>query len=238
MRSRARLDPAMFDEHGRMRKEFWGEGPWQSEPDRLEWHAHGFPCLAVRGPVGAWCGYVGLPRRHPLYGRDYDLAEEHGISAHGGITFGGFCGGAICHNDPERVYWIGFDCAHYQDLSPALRATMRHIAPELTKLHEKLELDRVFGTEVYRTLEFVRRETEELARQLKSVRRLNRRVLARKDRRERQQRRKGLVRLAGLAFARRSILSGHDERTFVPIDVRIADHRGIRIPRSFRRHLR
>jgi hypothetical protein len=50
-------------------KEKWGDGPWTLEPDRLEFEAHGFPCLLNRAPVtGAWCGYVAVPPGHPLHG--------------------------------------------------------------------------------------------------------------------------------------------------------------------------
>lgn len=52
----------------------WGDGPWQSEPDKRQWQddATGLPCLIVRGPVGALCGYVGVPEGHPAYGLSYD----------------------------------------------------------------------------------------------------------------------------------------------------------------------
>lgn len=51
----------------------WGDGPWQSEPDKLQWQdeATGLPCLIVRGPVGALCGYVGVPTEHPAHGLSY-----------------------------------------------------------------------------------------------------------------------------------------------------------------------
>lgn len=48
----------------------WGPGPWNDEPDKRQWQdeATGLPCLIVRGPVGALCGYVGVPPDHPAYG--------------------------------------------------------------------------------------------------------------------------------------------------------------------------
>ena len=55
-------------------KSTWTRGPWDSEPDRVEWRdpASGYACLALRGPVGAWCGYVGVPEGHPAHGLHYD----------------------------------------------------------------------------------------------------------------------------------------------------------------------
>lgn len=52
-------------------KSKWGKGPWQKEPDRMEWEHKGLPCLIVRGPVGAWCGYVAVPPSHPWHGIGY-----------------------------------------------------------------------------------------------------------------------------------------------------------------------
>jgi hypothetical protein len=42
-------------------KRKWGPGPWMDEPDKIQYPdpETGLPCLAVRGPLGSWCGYVG-----------------------------------------------------------------------------------------------------------------------------------------------------------------------------------
>ena len=45
-------------------KSAWDRGPWDDEPDRVEWRVPELPqlaCLVVRGPLGSWCGYVGVP---------------------------------------------------------------------------------------------------------------------------------------------------------------------------------
>jgi hypothetical protein len=53
-------------------KSTWGAGPWQDEPDRVDFIAHGFACLALRHPDhGHYCGYAGVPREHPFYGRPH-----------------------------------------------------------------------------------------------------------------------------------------------------------------------
>lgn len=67
----------------------WAPGPWHDEPDRLEWRApSGLPALIVRGPMGALCGYAGVPPGHPLYGRKY-----------------GDCGFRFKAADCKRVSW-------------------------------------------------------------------------------------------------------------------------------------
>ena len=56
-----------------MDKSDWPDGPWTDEPDKAEWtdEATGLPCLIVRGPMGALCGYVGVGKDHPLHGAGY-----------------------------------------------------------------------------------------------------------------------------------------------------------------------
>ncbi len=46
-------------------------GPWDDEPDALDFMAHGLPCAIRRGPSAALCGYVGLPAGHALHGKGY-----------------------------------------------------------------------------------------------------------------------------------------------------------------------
>jgi hypothetical protein len=111
-----------------MDKSAWGAGPWQDEPDRLEWRdaATGLVCLITRNPfMGNLCGYVGVPQSHPLAGREYHELEN--IHAHGGVNYAAPCEGNVCHvpqPGEEDVYWFGFDCAHGYDLAPGMAAIM------------------------------------------------------------------------------------------------------------------
>lgn len=100
-----------------------GPGPWDHEPDKIQWSddATGLPCLIVRGPLGALCGYVGVPEGHPWYGVEFSAVNAE---VHGGLTYSSPCqhGGKICHvpepGEPDNVWWLGFDCAHLGDLTP------------------------------------------------------------------------------------------------------------------------
>ncbi len=47
-------------------------GPWNNEPDSKDFTAHELHCALRRNSSGAWCGYVGVPKEHPLYGVGYD----------------------------------------------------------------------------------------------------------------------------------------------------------------------
>ena len=109
-------------------KSAWGPGAWQDEPDKVHWidPETDLDCLMVRHPsAGHWCGYVAVTEGHPFYEQDYDGPE---VEVHGGLTFSRFCAEGddpaqgICHvpqpGRPDKVWWLGFDCAHHMDLSP------------------------------------------------------------------------------------------------------------------------
>ena len=144
-------------------KSTWGDGPWQSEPDKRQWQdeATGLPCLIVRGPSGALCGYVGVPSTHPEHGADYDHV---GVEVHWGLTFSDSCAHSaedtgICHvpgeGDPDNVWWFGFDCAHSGDFCPRRESTLRHLG--------------LGRADVYRDISFVEREVTSLAKQLAAI---------------------------------------------------------------------
>jgi hypothetical protein len=80
-----------------MDKSTWGPGPWQEEPDKVQWQdeASGLPCLIVRNSFGNWCGYVGVAPGHPWHGKDYNglhlTPDDYGPDVHGGLTFADNC---------------------------------------------------------------------------------------------------------------------------------------------------
>lgn len=165
-------------------KSKWQRGPWDDEADKVQWEDPdtGLPCLMLRGPVGSWCGYVGVRKDHPAYGLPYydrtDNTEDdplppaqthlHSIGVHGGLTYSGEGG----PNDqvtgravkPEAIsvdlrpgedpdlWWFGFDCAHYSDLAPAVEAGS------------------VLSNGTYRVLGYVEEQVTMLAHQLYSIR--------------------------------------------------------------------
>lgn len=141
----------------------WPEGPWQQEEDCVEWRdeATGLPCLILRGPSGALCGYVGVGASHILHGVNYDAdkAAMASLYVHGGVTYTNRCSGAICHvpraGESDNVWWIGFDCAHCDDLSPKPRYPG----------DKSLEEFAAFGC-VYRDMFYVKQEVTDLAGQL------------------------------------------------------------------------
>jgi hypothetical protein len=147
----------------------WGEGPWQHEPDRVEFKHVGLPCLMVRGPMGSWCGYVAVSPGHPFHGKDYDTPD---VEAHGGLTYASQCAGHICHvpepGEPDDVWWFGFDTGHCWDIMPAMSARLKQLKVELPSFppHTGNPLD---GITQYRDMNYVRAEVERLAEQLAKV---------------------------------------------------------------------
>jgi hypothetical protein len=205
--------------HDYLPKAEWGRGEWNNEPDKVQYVdvATNLDCLILRGPVGALCGYVGVPETHPLFGTNYsgcaadpkceesycEHSPDRYLRVHGGLTFSDACheptregwerwremvrasaaevaqypnGSAarrlrdhghliddfegwrqwgisafICHvpaeGRPERVWWFGFDCAHYGDLCPGMNRyggesgyykNRRYVESEIASLAQQL----------------------------------------------------------------------------------------------------
>ncbi len=147
-------------------KSKWGPGPWQEEPDRIEWRLYGYPCLMVRSALGGnWCGYVGVPPWHPFYKKDFGKLD---LRVHGGLTYSAPCQGHICHvagpGEPENVWWLGFDCAHGGDLSPRLEAVTTEVLG--------YPLPSYFYTSgfiTYRDVAYVKKEVNRLALQIRRL---------------------------------------------------------------------
>lgn len=144
-------------EHTYIDKSEWTKGPWQHEPDHVEWKDEntGLPCMIHRGPSGALCGYVGVPASHKFYEESY---YEPDVDVHGGLTYADKCqhgpaGESICHvpepGDSDDVWWLGFDCAHAGD-----------VCPKYTSYHE------CHSYGAYRDLDYVKNEVTCLASQL------------------------------------------------------------------------
>lgn len=58
-------------------------------------------------PGGWGNGYVGIPKWHPFYKKDYSELNKY-INIHGGLTFSDF-------NEDKSLWVIGFDTNHYND---------------------------------------------------------------------------------------------------------------------------
>lgn len=148
----------MNEIRGLVDKSAWGPGPWQDEPDRVEWIAFGFACLITRTEYpGNLCGYLAVPEGHPWFEKGY--ADIH-AQVHGGVNYAAHCSGKVCHTPepgmPDHVWWLGFDCGHGFDLMPAMVAELREHGFRSAPILESWE---------YRDLAYVRANVEALAMQ-------------------------------------------------------------------------
>ncbi len=153
----------------------WAKGPWQKEPDKVQWRDKhtGYPCLIVRSKMsGALCGYVGLTKRHRWFKKGYPDID---VDVHGGLTYADMCmeddkEHGVCHivqqGEDDKVWWLGFDCAHAFDLMPGFEARSKELHERLGQPKYGMPKTGPFASH-YRDMEFVKREVTKLAGQLK-----------------------------------------------------------------------
>jgi hypothetical protein len=128
----------------------WPAGPWDGEPDRIEWRHLGVVCLMVRvEEIGTWCGYVGVPAGHPWHSRYYkDIAAD----VIEGLNYSDACSPPICHvpqpGEEHDLWWVGFNGLGARDLMPKFGDRFVHVQ----------------GMR-YRTVAFMKAEVERLAAQ-------------------------------------------------------------------------
>lgn len=129
---------------------------WESEPDYLTGNMCGLDCAIIRNTeMGNLCGYVAVPKKHPLFGVKYSANHPllEAISVHGGLTYSENYLPIISALDDGTKWWFGFDCAHYSDLIPQINEFYRsHLGKEMPGK--------------YRDIEYVKMEVEFLAMQL------------------------------------------------------------------------
>lgn len=83
----------------------WQRGPWDDEPDFIEFEHLGLWCFAGRGIWGTWFGYVACEASDPRI----TVVNDETLEAHGGLVHGW---------QDEDGRGVGFDCAHAGDASP------------------------------------------------------------------------------------------------------------------------
>lgn len=65
--------------------------------------------------AGYGCGYIGLTKDHPWFGKHYDtLHDEYNIDIHGGLTYSSYSVPGE-PNSSDGLWWVGFDTAHWND---------------------------------------------------------------------------------------------------------------------------
>jgi hypothetical protein len=131
-------------------------GEWQREPDYCEWSNDDYKCLAIRDMVlGNWCGFVGVSTEHFTFGKSIKASLDEGwgltLSVHGGISFMGKL--PLQYKELNKgKWWFGFECSQGVDIIPVMSG-------EATP------------AQTYRNLVFVRKEANQLVKQLSILKR-------------------------------------------------------------------
>ena len=80
--------------------ELWDDGRTEREFEEC-----GLQCCTRTNDMGHRCGYVALPKGHPLFGKDWDKCHDIApdLEVDGGITFA---------NGTDDMWVLGWDAAH------------------------------------------------------------------------------------------------------------------------------
>lgn len=166
-----------------LKLKIWGYGEWVEEPDEITFVYKAYRCkilrilneivikhldkftpdeIAVSGiGLGHLCGYVCIPATHPLHNVQHDDID---VSVHGGLTFSNY-------DDDTNEYWIGFDCAHSDDLIPSKRALISSLMPYLMDSFRGSfpHVTNYIRDRTYKNIDFVQQEVIRLTDQLHST---------------------------------------------------------------------
>lgn len=160
-------------------KSKWGDGPWRTEPDKMQWQdeATGYACVITRSESGSLCGYVGVKPGHKLHGAYPDDGGKYYIHCHGGWNFASECqhypeGHGVCHipdkGEDDNLWWLGFDCSHSRDFVPYYDLLHNELFARMSSGGED-PLSSLFGKKTYRDLKYVQMEVASMAKQMKAL---------------------------------------------------------------------
>lgn len=149
------LDPneMAWYERPRLPRKLWDKRfkeKWENEPDLFmgrETPDTPYPFIVIRAPLGAWNGYVGIPKDHPFYGKGYDEIPVKGPKTRADVDYArengqfwavGFSHGARSGNhEPAQEKCFDHDDT-YQTMQDTIKETFR-LARQLYKLRMRQE---------------------------------------------------------------------------------------------------
>ena len=148
------LLPQLWREGGEVMKpsDFWNDGRTEREFEESD-----LQCCTRTIDMGHRCGYVALPKGHPLFGKDwdacYDVAPE--LNVDGGITFA---------NGTDDTWILGWDAAHcWHRPDPSIMSdNYRAISERIGSFHDEFA--------VMVDADMAEQETRRFARQLAVLR--------------------------------------------------------------------
>lgn len=138
-----------------------------------EFEHAGYKCVVIFGSFGHRCGYVGIPKNHPLYGKDSsDYLEIKKADVEDREVSGIFPLLGACLDEDERIrieayfqchggityagggehssypiksdlWWFGFDCGHCDD-ARELELAYKRFSKYRASIAMQIELEKVY----------------------------------------------------------------------------------------------
>jgi len=135
----------------------------------------GYVGAIVLQPEGFYCGYVGIPHHHRLYGFDYSTLTD--IDVHGDLTYGRVQSKPYHYPTKDEKYdglfFFGFDAHHFTDkIHPELVLGMKEEFSQHELNLAKMALEIAYANledenATFKTFDFIKEQVESLSRQLK-----------------------------------------------------------------------
>ena len=135
------------------------------EEARLEYK--GYECRVLFMNMGHRCGYIKIPKGHPLCVDDYNYIN-HFVTCHGGLTYAAhYLNGEKC----DDGVWVGFDC-HHSDDAVDLKALEKYYPEMFNKYHRgwmECYASKWSYDQTIKTLDFCKDQLKSLAEQLENA---------------------------------------------------------------------
>ena len=138
-------------------------GKWSREPDYCKWEHCGLTCVSIRDmTLGVWKGFVGVTKEHPAFNKSLEsiFKDKWGlhIMVHGGISIAGKLPTPDYKDLNRGRWWFGFECSQGEDVMPLIQLDKSDPLAAAAQ-----------ASQSYKDLVFVRKETNDLAKQIFDV---------------------------------------------------------------------
>lgn len=127
----------------------------------------GYECRVLFMNMGHRCGYIKIPKGHPLCVDDYNYINNF-VKCHGELTYAAhYLNGEECSDG----VWVGFDCCHSDDVID-LEALEKYYPEQINKYSREwweAYASRWSCAQTIKTLDFCKDQLKSLADQLKAI---------------------------------------------------------------------
>ena len=121
-------------------------------------HYKDYQCCIIFHPMGHRCGYVLVPHYHDYFEKDF---KDIPIYCHGGLSYSSH----KLLGEEYPGWWIGFDCAHWDDLED-VEYLEKYYGFSKKVQNLKIMNERLKGFATVKSLDFCRIECKNIVDQL------------------------------------------------------------------------